>query len=260
MWRRVFADKAPGPGHRHVAEEIAVALVYDGSTHAVLMATPADLEDLAIGFSLTEGIVADRSEIVSLDVVPHRDGIELRSWLTVDPARALAERRRRIVGPSGCGLCGVESLEAATAAPGLVEGDLLLTPAEIRGAVAALPDRQPLGSLTRAVHAAGWWSRADGLMLVREDVGRHNAVDKLAGALARGGLPRGGLVVLTSRVSVEMVQKSVRLGAVAIAAVSAPTALAIRAAEQAGATLIGVARDDGFEVFAGAQRIVDRFG
>lgn len=238
-------------------EETPVALVYDGTTHAVLMATPADLEDMAIGFSLTEGIVTHRDQIEDLSVVPQADGVELRIWLASDPARNFSERRRAIIGPSGCGLCGVESLAEAVRKPGTVDSGLAVTHDEVAGAIKMLRNMQPLGTLTRAVHAAGFWTRAKGIVHVREDVGRHNALDKLAGALARSGHGgRDGMVLLTSRVSVEMVQKTARIGASILVAVSAPTALAIRTAEAAGMTMIAVARDDGFEIFCGGHRVM----
>lgn len=242
------------PGHRQAPEETAVALVYGGTTQAVLMATPADLEDLAYGFSLTEGI-ADPGDIAELNVVEQADGIELRLWLTHEAAGNFSDRRRATLGPIGCGLCGIESLSQAVRPPVQVESDLAVTIAEVHAAMASLRG-QPLGEATRAVHAAGLWRSAEGLVVVREDVGRHNALDKVAGALARDGQSGdGGIVVLTSRVSVEMVQKAARIGAPVIAAVSAPTALAVRTAEAAGITLIAVARDDGFEVFSGFKRI-----
>ena len=237
-----------------VPEETAVALVYDGSTHAVFMATPADLEDLAIGFSHTEAIAA-ASDIRAIEIVPGNDGIECRIWLAPGTAAQLGERRRAIVGPTGCGLCGVESLAQALRSPPRV-ASYLFSVAEIAAAAASLRGNQPLGDATRAVHAAGLWTRDRGLVCLREDVGRHNALDKLAGALARAAIDAaGGIVVLTSRVSVEMVQKAAAIGAGAIVAISAPTALAIRTAVAANLVLAGVARDDGFELFAGAARV-----
>lgn len=243
-------------GERHIAEEAAVALVYGGSSHAVLMATPADLEDLAVGFSLTEGVVERAADIAELEVIDQGDGVELRMWLAGPASDAFVRRRRAIVGPTGCGLCGVESLAEATRPVAPVKGDLHLTPAELAQAVRLL-DGQPLGSATRAVHAAGFWTPEAGLVAVREDVGRHNALDKLAGALAREGRSaQGGMVVLTSRVSVEMVQKAARLDVGVLAAISAPTALAIRTAREAGITLAAIARDDGFEVFSHPERLI----
>ena len=244
-------------GARAVPEETAIALTYDGSTQAVMMATPADLEDFAVGFSLTESIVGAPSEIASLEIVPEAAGIELRMWLAKPRADALAARRRHFAGPTGCGLCGIDSLAEAVRPPAKVKGNLLLDPAAIATAMKSLAAAQPLNRETRAVHAAGLWRPGEGLLLAREDVGRHNALDKLVGAGSRAGLSASDCVLLlTSRVSVEMVQKASVLGAPILVAVSAPTALAVRMAEEAGITLVAVARDDGFEVFAHAGRIV----
>jgi FdhD protein len=211
-----------------------------------------------VGFSLTEGIVADAADIHQLEVVEFDTGIELRLWLAEPRATALIERRRHIAGPTGCGLCGIESLEEAVRVLPRVADDTAFTPAQIMQALDTLSPRQELNRQTRAVHAAALWRADAGLVALREDVGRHNALDKLAGALSRGQASvRGGMVLLTSRVSVEMVQKTAVIGAPLIVAVSAPTALAIRTAEAAGITLAAVARNDGFELFTHPQRIKD---
>jgi len=252
VWRRQGASD----GSRIIPEETAVALSYDGGTYAVMMATPQDLEDFALGFSLTEGVIASPADIRQLDVVEHAAGIELRMWLAEPRAAALTERRRHLAGPTGCGLCGIDSLEEAVRPAPRVAAGASYAPADIMQALEALPPRQELNRQTRAVHAAAFWRRGSGLAAVREDVGRHNALDKLAGALAREGVDgAAGLVLLTSRVSVEMVQKTAVIGAPVLVAVSAPTALALRTAEAAGITLIGVARSDGFEIFTHAERI-----
>ena len=236
---------------RMVAEECPVALVYDGTTIAVLMATPTGLADLAVGFSLTEGIIREAGKIEDLDIVPGSAGIELRIWLRPDAGRALKERHRRLVGPTGCGLCGIESLHEANRACSPVARGIRLSPEQIGLAVDTLAASQLLNHETRATHAAGFFVPGSETMVVREDVGRHNALDKLAGALAALTIPgRSGAVVLTSRVSVEMVQKTAAIGAGIIIAVSAPTALAIRTAEACGITLIGIARGRDFEVFS----------
>ena len=249
-WR----DGVPGPSDRTLADEVPVAVVVNGATAAVLLATPADLGDFAIGFALTEGLVATLAEAGEVEVVRHADGIEVR--LAVADSAALVARRRTIVGPSGCGLCGVESLAAAAVPPRVVAvTGPRPTPAEIIAAMAALTDAQPLGATTRAVHAAALWRRGEALV-VREDVGRHNALDKLVGAAARADIAtRDAMLLLTSRVSVEMVQKASRLGCPVVVAVSAPTRLAVATAVAAGLTLVAVARADGFEVFAGGERI-----
>ncbi len=235
---------------RDVAEECAVALAYDGTTAAVLMATPADLPDLAIGFSLTEGIIHSASEIQDLAVVPGRDGIELRMWLTPDSGRDFKKRQRRLTGPTGCGLCGIESLAEAVRPHPRVSRAVCLTPNEIEEAVTALATAQSLNQTTRATHAAGFYSPKEGLLAAREDVGRHNALDKLAGALAAQNVTVGtGAIILTSRVSVEMVQKTAVIGSSILVAISAPTALAVRTAEACGITLVGIARGPAFEIF-----------
>ena len=242
-------------GERTLAEEVPVAFSYDGATHAVLMATPDDLEDFALGFTYTEGIISAPTEIAELGVVSVADGIVLRMWLTGARSDAFAARRRRFVGPAGCGMCGLESLAEANRAIPVVSDDLQVTRQDIAEAVAALPARQQLNMQTRAVHAAAFW-RPDERLVLREDVGRHNALDKLAGALLREGCPAGdGVIVLSSRISIELVQKAGMMGAAIIVGVSAPTALAVRSAASTGLTLVGIARDDGFEVFTHPERI-----
>jgi FdhD protein len=254
--RTVWRDGDFADGDRAVPEETAVAFTYDGTTHAVMMATPEDLEDFAFGFSLTEGIVSSVDEIESLDIIDGGAGIELRMWLAAPRQAALSARRRRLAGPTGCGLCGIESLDEACRPPPAVAGGEQLTPSDIMQAIDSMAKAQPLNRETRAMHGAGFWQPSRGLLAMREDVGRHNALDKLGGALFRGRIaPRSGAVLLTSRVSVEMVQKTAFIGAPVIVAVSAPTALAVRTAAEAGITLIAIARGDGFEIFTHPHRI-----
>jgi FdhD protein len=242
-------------GERTLAEEVPVAFSYDGAAHAILMATPDNLEDLALGFTFTEGIITAAAEIAELAIVSVADGIVLRMWLTGDRFDAFAARRRRFVGPAGCGMCGLESLAEANRTIPLANCDLQVTRRDIEEAVAALPASQQLNIQTRAVHAAAFW-RPDHSLVLREDVGRHNALDKLAGALLREDLPAAdGVIVLSSRISIELVQKAGMMGAAIIVGVSAPTALAVRTAEATGLTLVGIARDDGFEVFTHPERI-----
>jgi FdhD protein len=254
----VLRHGAPAPGApREIPEETPVALTYARETYAVMMATPADLEDFAVGFSCSEGIVADAGDIASLEVLEHALGMELRMELRGDRLAALTRRRRRIAGPTGCGLCGIDSLAEAARLPPPVESDARFTPAQIAAALRDIEPLQVLGQATRAVHAAALWQPGRGVLALREDVGRHNALDKLIGAAARQGLPASEcLLVLTSRVSIEMVQKAAVLGVAALAAVSAPTAHAVRLAEAAGIMLVAIARADGFEVFCGADRLV----
>ncbi|QEN89189.1 formate dehydrogenase accessory sulfurtransferase FdhD [Labrys sp. KNU-23] len=259
--RFAWRDGMFTPGERTVPEEMAISLVYDGGSHAVMMGSPVDLEDFAYGFSLTEGIITSLDDVTEFERVDYEEGVELRMWLKGDRGAALAARRRMLAGPTGCGLCGIDSLTEAVRKPQPVAGDLKLSPGDIETALASLAPAQILNHQTRAVHAAAFWTKADGLIALREDVGRHNALDKLAGALARRSIARSsqalpGIVVLTSRISVEMVQKSAAMGASIVVAVSAPTALAIRTAEEAGITLIGIARSDGFEIFTHPHRIV----
>jgi len=261
VWR-AGASPRLAPAERLIPEETAVAFTYNGGTYAVMMATPQDLEDFAVGFSLTEGLIGAPEDIRKFDIVEqaigdHGSGIELRLWLSTPRGAALAERRRHMAGPTGCGLCGIESLaEALRPVPRVNESHAAFRPDEIMRALEAVGPRQDLNRQTRAVHAAAFWRSDQGLVAVREDVGRHNALDKLCGALARARVAgSAGMVLLTSRVSVEMVQKTAALGAPLIVAVSAPTALATRTAEAAGITLVAIARDDGFEVFTHPHRI-----
>jgi FdhD protein len=257
--RRAVGRNQATDGTRVVADETPIAFTYGRTTYAVMMATPADLEDFAVGFSLTEGVIAAPSEIAELEIVEHPKGIELRMTLVDDRDVALLNRRRKLAGPVGCGLCGVESLEAAITPVRRVVSDVRVDRGLIFAALGRLGAHQTLNLETRAVHGAGFWPLgANDFRAVREDVGRHNALDKLCGALARaGGDARDGVVFLTSRVSIEMVQKSVAINAPIVVAMSAPTALAIRTAEDAGITLAAVARDDGFEVFTHGQRIAE---
>ncbi|HEY4041947.1 MAG TPA: formate dehydrogenase accessory sulfurtransferase FdhD, partial [Rhodopila sp.] len=220
---------------------------------------PADLEDFAYGFSLSEGIIQEAADILALDIVEVPDGIECRMDLATDRLQALTRRQRRLAGPSGCGLCGLDSLAAAIRpAPRVVTGRTC-TPATIQQAMRAMAAAQCMNAATHAVHAAAFWTQGSELVALREDVGRHNALDKLSGALLRAGAAAAdGLLLLSSRVSVEMVQKTATLGAPVIVAISAPTSLAIEVADAAGITLICVARADGFEVFTHPDRIIQQ--
>lgn len=249
-------DGMAADGTRAVPEETPVALTFNGTTHAVMMATPADIRAFALGFALTEGIVADPADILSIEEIVVEDGIEARLWIAEEKMRTLSARRRALAGPTGCGLCGVESLAEAVKPAARVACDLRLAPQDILAAMAALGPLQNLNRETRAVHAAAYAEPGAGIRAAAEDVGRHNALDKLVGLCVTGGFdtPRG-LLLLTSRVSIEMVQKASVLGTGIIAAVSAPTSLAIRTAEAAGITLCAVVRPDGFEIFTHPERI-----
>ena len=254
--RQVWRDGGAGQGTRSIPEETAIALTYNGGTYAVMMGSPQDLRDFAVGFSLNEGIVQSADEIDSLDIVELDDGIELRMWLRPASAALVNQRRRHIAGPTGCGICGVESIAEAVRPAAIVPRGRCFSPREIMAAMAAVTPLQRVHIETRAVHAAAFWTPAQGIVSLREDVGRHNALDKLAGALARENRSASaGMVLLTSRVSVEMVQKTAAIGAPLMVAVSAPTALAVRMADEAGITLAAIARADGFEVFTHPERI-----
>ena len=261
--RKVWRDGNASESARVIPEETALALTYNGGTYAVMMGTPQDLEDFAIGFSLSEGIIQSPEDIDSLDIVNLEDGIELRMWLAQSKADRLSERRRQIAGPTGCGLCGIDSIAEAIRPAAVVAPGGSFSPQQITAAIQSIPPLQQINVATRAVHAAAFWTPARGIVALREDVGRHNALDKLAGALAQQKVAAGeqkvaagdGMVLLTSRVSVEMVQKTAAMGAPLMVAVSAPTALAVRMADAAGITLAAIARADGFEVFTHPGRI-----
>jgi FdhD protein len=254
--REIWREGGPSLGSRSVPEETAVALTYNGATYAVMMTTPQDLEDFAIGFSLSEGVITSSADIDTLDIVRLDDGVELRMWLSKPRADRLQERRRQIAGPTGCGLCGIESIAEAMRPTAVVGRCREFTPEQIMAAMKSLPSRQKLNIETRAVHAAAFWNLTSGIAALREDVGRHNALDKLSGAMARAAIVASeGMILLTSRVSVEMVQKSAAIGAPVMVSVSAPTALAVRMADAAGITLAAIARADGFEVFTHPYRI-----
>jgi FdhD protein len=254
--RRVWRGDGAGEGTRAIPEETAIALTYNGGTYAVMMGTPKNLRDFAVGFSLSEGVVQSADEIDHLDVVDLDDGIELRMWLAQTKADRLAVRRRHIAGPTGCGLCGIDSIAEALHPAAIVRHSQAFSPQQIMTAMQSVASLQKINIETRAVHAAAFWTQARGIIALREDVGRHNALDKLAGALALANVTADdGMVLLTSRVSVEMVQKTATMGAALMVAVSAPTALAVRMADAAGITLAAIARADGFEVFTHPQRI-----
>ncbi len=254
--RSIYRATGDARGERAIPEETAIAFTFNTASYAVMMATPQDLEDFAVGFSLTEGVISSLDAIDSVEIIEEDIGTELRIWLKTQHAAEFLGRRRKMAGPTGCGLCGIESLVEAMRLPPKVHEGLVFTPDQIMTAIDSLFPLQVLNQETRAVHAAGFWDPSRGLVAVREDVGRHNALDKLAGALAReNATAQQGIVVLTSRVSVEMVQKSAAIGAPMIVAVSAPTALAVRMAEAADMTLVAIARKDGFEVFTHPHRV-----
>jgi FdhD protein len=241
---------------RDVPQEAAIGIAYDSAPYVVVMGTPDDIEDLAIGFTVTERVAAfediERVSVAWTDEGPIAD-------VLLQPGageRVMTARRRTLETRSSCGLCGVETLREAVRPVARVGPGPTVTRRAIQAAVAGLEGRQPLGQLTRATHAAGWADAHGRLRLAREDVGRHNALDKLVGAALGEGLDAGqAIVVITSRCSYEMVEKAAAAGVAVLAAISAPTALAVRKAEEAGMTLVALARADGHMVFTGAQRI-----
>ncbi|KAA0972511.1 formate dehydrogenase accessory sulfurtransferase FdhD [Aureimonas fodinaquatilis] len=246
---------------RLLPEEAAVALSINGSTHAVMMATPADLHDFAVGLAMNERIITSPEQIERLDIEEAPTGVDCRLWLAADLSAGYVARRRQMTGPAGCGLCGVESLELANVALPQVHGGVALTPEKITRAMAAMAEGQVLGHQTRAVHAAAFHQPDRGMVVVREDVGRHNALDKVAGHLARNDISaNGGFLTITSRVSVELIQKAAMMGCGLIAAISVPTQLAVQLAHQAGITLVAVVRGSEFEVFSHPRRIVGAGG
>ena len=241
-----------------VAEERAIALEVNGIAHAVMLATPADLEDFALGFCLTEGLIDSREDLLDAESEPAGDdGVTLRLTVTQRCLARFKERRRSLAGRTGCGLCGTESIDEALR-PVRRDGarPAVTTESLARGMQALAGDGLVLQRATGATHAAAWIGLDGTLALVREDVGRHNALDKLVGAMARAGTdPSQGFVAVTSRASHEMVQKTAAAGAGILAAISAPTALAVRTATRGGLVLVGFARGDRATVYAGMERV-----
>lgn len=243
--------------HDYVAEEAPVSLVYNGVPHVVMLATPLDLEDFALGFSLTEGILRHPDELISVRVFNRSEGIEVLMRIPDERFAGLPEKGRNLTGRTGCGLCGAATLRQAVRHPEPVTGGVTLTASELHQALRELRALQTLNRMTGAVHAAAWVVPGKGIAKVREDVGRHNALDKLIGVLAKTRVDRSeGFVLVTSRASYEMVQKCAAAGISFMAAISAPTALAIRLAEETGLTLVGFARDDSHVVYANPQRLI----
>ncbi|ETX13736.1 hypothetical protein OCH239_07140 [Roseivivax halodurans JCM 10272] len=252
--------RAPADGAgRPLAEEVPVAIVCNAVSQAVLMATPDDLEDFATGFLIGEGLVGSPGEIRDIETVIHGTGIEVRVWLAPQAAAASAERRRNGLAPAGCGLCGIDSLDQAHRdLPRMRDTGLRIAAADIAGAPDALRRFQPLHDSTRAVHAAGFFMPGEGIVLGREDVGRHNALDKMIGGLARSGRsPAAGAAVMTSRVSLDLVQKCAVAGIPMLISVSAPTSTAVRAASDCGLTLVCNVRHGSLDILAHGTRVED---
>ncbi len=251
----VYGPGGVTPSDEVVAEEVPVALAYNGVPHAVMMATPDDLEDFAVGFSVTEELVPAPADILGLRVDRYALGIEIQVSVTEACAAAIARRTRSLTGRTGCGICGSSTIEGVLKQLHPVPAGPPVTTTAIARALAELGTRQPLNARTGAVHAAAWATLEGELALVREDVGRHNALDKLVGARFRGGPHPAGFVVVTSRASFEMVQKATVLGAPLLAAISGPTGLALRVAQQAGLTLVGFARGDRLTAYTHPERL-----
>ncbi|WP_293373391.1 formate dehydrogenase accessory sulfurtransferase FdhD [Nevskia sp.] len=240
-----------------VAEEVPVALIVNGAPHVVMMATPCDLADFALGFMLSEAIVASADEVEILGVSALDNGYEVSLRIPEVRRAKLADRRRNLVGRSGCGLCGSETIEEAMRPAPHVPAGLSIETAALHRALHALRQRQPINAVTGATHAAGWADASGRLLLVREDVGRHNALDKLIGAMSIERIDAArGFAVITSRASYEMVLKAATIGMPLLAAISAPTALAVRMAEEAGLTLVGYARNNNHVVYACGARLI----
>lgn len=243
-----------------LAEEVPIALVYNGVSHAVMLATPNDLEDFALGFSLTEGILQNKSELYEIEVVIQPDGVELQLNIATERFAMLKERRRSMVGRTGCGLCGAENLEQVmrlpqTAANIIAQPLLKINWQSIQKAYANIHPQQSLQQATGATHACAWADEQGNIVLVREDVGRHNAMDKLIGALAKNPPTYAGFVLTTSRASYEMVQKVISIGINMLAAISAPTGLAVRIADANNVTLLGFVRQNQHVIYTHPARV-----
>ena len=240
-----------------VAEEVPVTIAYNRIPHVVMMATPTDLDDFALGFSITEELIGSPSELEALEVVRYSRGIELQARVPEQVATAVAEHTRRLTGRTGCGICGADSVAAVLKELHPVSPGGVVAVDAIHRALLALTGRQTYNAATGTVHAAAWATVQGEIQDVREDVGRHNALDKLIGALLKRGVDaRSGFVLLTSRASFEMIQKVTVLGAPLMAAISGPTGLAIRVAQQAGVTLVGFARPDRLSVYTHPERVI----
>ncbi|MCX7098043.1 MAG: formate dehydrogenase accessory sulfurtransferase FdhD [Methylococcales bacterium] len=240
----------------YIAEEVPVALLYNGIPHVVMLATPTNLEEFALGFSITEGIIKSPDELLSARVYNRSNGIEVHIKIPEQRMACMADKGRNLTGRTGCGLCGATTLKQAMRPGNSVSGDLTVCAHELSDALLSIKQHQKLNQLTGSVHAAAWVDHSAGVFEIREDVGRHNALDKLIGLLLRSGRnPSTGFVLVTSRASYELVQKTASVGITLLAAISAPTGLAIRLAEEAGLTLIGFARDDKHVVYTHTHRL-----
>ena len=242
-----------------VAVEVPVALEYNGISHAVMMASPHDLEDFALGFSVSEGILGDASELYESELSAAAEGVQIALRISAKRFVALKELRRNLTGRTGCGLCGTETLQQAVRHPPPVNSAASFSGASLLAGMAAMHKQQVMQQQSGATHAAAWMSAEGGIVFVREDVGRHNALDKLIGAILRAGLDRSaGAVLITSRASVEMVQKVATLGIGMLVAISAPTSLAIELAQETGVALLGFVRQKSYVVYAHPERLLEK--
>lgn len=240
-----------------VAEEVPVVLMYNGVSHVVMLATPINLEDFALGFSLTEGIIANAAELESVKVYQRSNGIEVQLNIPDVRFQCLADKGRNLTGRTGCGLCGATTLKQAIKPPRSVSSNLKITATQLTNALQNLSDYQKLNQITGAIHAVAWVEPEKGIIELREDVGRHNALDKLIGSLLKRNTDfKAGFMITTSRASYEMVQKATAIGVTILAAISAPTALAMRLAQESGLTLIGFARDETCVIYSHSQRFI----
>ncbi len=242
-----------------IAEEVPIAMIYNGEPFSVMMATALDLEDFALGFSLSESLIPNADALISVEIRPRLEGIELAMTVTADarPSAGHASRQRLLPGRSGCGLCGARTLEDAVRHPASVGPGPCIALRVLQKALHALRAYQPINAVTGSVHAAAWADASGTILLVREDVGRHNALDKLIGAMSRAGHdPEAGFLLITSRASYEMVTKAATAGITLLVAISAPTALAIHLAQSTGLTLIGFARPGRHVVYTHPSRLL----
>jgi formate dehydrogenase accessory protein FdhD len=253
-----LTDAATEDHEAPLAAEVPVALVYNARPHVVMMCTPADLEDFAVGFTLTEGIVGRAADIGRVETVKYSRGVELQIEIPAAASDRLAERARAITGRTGCGLCGVEVIDQVFRELREVRSSLTVSRSALWRASESLATHQPLNRETSAIHAAAWASKDGTLRVVREDVGRHNALDKVLGALGRAGTDASeGFVLVTSRASYELVQKAAAANVPVLAAVSRPSALAVQLANDAGIALVGLLRGRTANVYTHRERIAD---
>lgn len=253
-----WCDGVTSHAKDNLAEETPVALIYNGISHAVMLASAKDLEDFALGFSLSEGIVQDASEIYSIEIRAQINGVELHCDIASERFMQLKDRRRTLAGRTGCGLCGAESLQQAIRYPAPIASQLTFNVASIQLGLQAIQPLQQLQRQTGATHACAYVLADGTVSLLREDVGRHNALDKLVGALAVSKQREDGFIITTSRASYEMVQKAASAGVSMLVALSAPTGLAVRVAKECGLTLVGFAKAHQYVVYSHGERILEQ--